>query len=103
MLVLSAILLPLGAAATPMEPDMKELLSEPPAQTSQFSPARAGWDQPQASRAAPNPELESFSAASTARAAKAALKAAAVPHPLAIAGVLGMIFLLRRLRTLQPA
>jgi hypothetical protein len=92
-----------AAFATPVEPDMKELLSEPPPPASQFAPARAGWYATETSRPAPNLELESFTAASTARAAKAALKAAAVPHPLALAGVLGMIFLLRRLRTLQPA
>jgi hypothetical protein len=82
---------------------MKQLLKEQPPPASQFGPARAGWYASEASRPAPNPELESFSAAATARAAKATLKAAAVPHPLALAGVIGMIFLLRRLRTMQPA
>jgi hypothetical protein len=90
------------ADATPVEPDMKELLANQPPKTSQFAPARAGWYPAGASRPAPNLELESFSTAHTARAAKAALRAAAVPHPLAIAGILGMIFLLRRLRTMQP-
>jgi hypothetical protein len=69
---------------------MKQLLKEQPPPASQFGPARAGWYASEASRPAPNPELESFSAA-------------AVPHPLALAGVIGMIFLLRRLRTMQPA
>lgn len=93
-----------NAQATPVEPDLKEMLAEPPRQEAQkFAPARAGWYGPETPRAAPHPELESFSAATTRRAAKAALKAAAVPHPLAVAGIVGMIFLLRRMRTLQPA
>jgi hypothetical protein len=102
-LLLAALLLPAAAYATPVEPTMKELLAQPPRQNTEFAPARAGWHGPQTARPAPNLELETFSAASTTRATKAALKAAAMPHPLAIAGVLGMIFLLRRLRTLQPA
>lgn len=91
------------ARATPLEPDLKEVLSKQPRKTSEFPPARAGWNPAEKTGPAPNLELEAFSAAQAERAAKAALKAAAVPHPLAIAGVLGMIFLLRRLRTMQPA
>ena len=92
-----------AAQATPLEPDLKEVLAKQPRKTSEFPPARAGWYPADKAGPAPNLELEAFSHANTARAAKAALTAAAVPHPLALAGIVGTIFLLRRLRTMQPA
>ncbi len=87
--------------ATPIRPDLKRVLVQPAADAAQFPLARAGWNGPenqQSPQAAPNPTLEEFGPAGTARAVRASLAAAFIPDYRAVAAIGLIILLLRRLR-----
>ena len=90
-----------GASATPIRPDVQKLLSQPQDAPPQFVPARAGWNGPEMVKAqAPtNLLLETFGQAGSARAVRAALLAAAIPDPRAVAAIVVMIFALRGMRS----
>lgn len=45
------------AQATPIQPDLKKLLSTPPPQAQPYVPARAGWNGPEMAPPAPDPAL----------------------------------------------
>ncbi len=87
--------------ATPIRPDMKKVLAQPPgAAATQFPVARAGWDGPEmqpAPRATPNPTLERLNPSNPARAVRASLLAAAIPDYRIVAGLVLIILLLRRM------
>jgi hypothetical protein len=96
-----------AAQATPIQPDVRKLLSQPEkANTSvEFIPARAGWEGPEMTKGdvAQNPTLEVLGPAASARAARRSLSTAAIPDPRALAAVVLVILLLRRLRKLSGA
>ena len=93
------------SSATPIRPDLNQILSQPQ-ESAQFPLARAGWDgpeQPRSPDAAPNPTLERIGPAASARGVRESLKSAAIPDFRAIAGILLVILLLRRMRTQKKA
>jgi len=91
----------LPVAATPIRPDLKKLLSDPPTQRQQFAPARAGWSGPEAippSEQPPNPSMERFSPQASRRAVREQLRELLTPDWRAIGGIALVILLLRMLR-----
>src|SRR5579872_5854274 len=85
--------------ATPIEPTAKQLVQELQRPPAVFVPARVGWDSAQ--RQAPNFNFtfEQYGPQATARAVHASLKAALIPDPVAMAGLLFCAFALRWIRT----
>jgi hypothetical protein len=86
--------------ATPIRPALKKMLA-PTQDQGHFPLARAGWDGPEAPAAQQFPRnatLEQIGPEASARAARASLKAAALPDYRAVAGILLVILLLRRIR-----
>jgi hypothetical protein len=86
--------------ATPIHPDLKKVLA-PTQDQAQFPLARAGWDGPEAPTAQQSPRnatLEQIGPEASARAARASLRAAALPDYRAVAGILLVVLLLRRIR-----
>jgi hypothetical protein len=95
------LLAALDAHATPIRPDIRQILAQPPEDTTARSmPARAGWDGPEmrVGQQDATPAMDSLSADHGARAERAELIAAATPDPRAILGIVALIFLLRLLR-----
>ncbi len=91
------ILVTIEANATPIRPDLRKLLGEPQEAVTQFVPARAGWQGPEMTTAAPkNADLLDQSAA--AGNMRATLIAAAVPDVRILALIALVILLLRRMR-----
>lgn len=87
--------------ATPVQPDIRKVVEQAGPPPEPFPPARAGWygpETPPPPQAAPNIMLETFGTAAQRRQMLAALKTAAIPDPRAVAGVVGLILLLRKLR-----
>ena len=82
--------------ATPIRPDVQRLLAAPSA-PAQFVPARAGWHGPEtpARLAGIKGQIDG---ASSARAVRASLLAAAIPDPWAVLAILAAILLLRWMR-----
>jgi hypothetical protein len=87
--------------ATPIRPDLKKLLSEPQPKAD-LPLARAGWNGPETP-----PPSDGYADSSVersmlaARASRASVAAATVPDYRAVAGILLVILLLRRIRK-QP-
>jgi len=88
------------AHATPIKPDVRKLVETPPAAPAQYEPARAGWNGPETS-----PGQLAMAAAQEAhvRAVRRALATVVIPNPWAWAGILLMIVVLRKLRTMREA
>ena len=85
-------------SATPIQPDLKKLLSKPHAEE-RFVPARAGWNGPESStKFSAGSALEKYSPEEDSRAARASLIAAATPDPRVVVCLAAAILLLRRLR-----
>jgi len=83
----------------PVKPNVEKILKQQEQRQRTYEPARAGWDGPEMVRpqeASPNPVYEAYGPASTVRAIRASLRAAATPDPVAILGI-GMLILLLRL------
>jgi hypothetical protein len=101
-LVTAGLLTFLGATAhaSPIRPDIKKLLSQPPVPMPQYVPARAGWNGPEiaTSRTAPNPTFESLSPAASDRELRATLFATMMPDLRILALLALVILLLRRIR-----
>ncbi len=98
-LALAVILIGLNARALPVKPNLEKILKQQEQPPHQYEPARAGWDGPEMVRpqeASPNPVYETYGPASSVRAIRAALKAAATPDPAAIVAI-GMLILLWRI------
>lgn len=86
------------ASATPIQPTVKQLLKQVERPATTFIPARVGWNTPEKKPAYFNLALEQYGPQATARAARAALKAALIPDPVAMAGLLFCAFALRWMR-----
>lgn len=96
----------LTAHATPIRPDIRKLLEQAPDQNPQFVPARAGWDAPEAAKtpqSSPNPVLEKFSPAASAREARASLITAAIPDWRIVLALFALILFLRKINVRQDA
>ncbi len=88
-----------NAHATPVQPDIHEILAQPHAPSRPFPVARAGWNGPEtppSPQAAPNRILETFGAAAQRREIKRGLLAIAIPDPRAVAAIQTAIVVLRR-------
>jgi hypothetical protein len=88
-----------AATATPIQPDIKKLLSTP-RPTQHFAPARAGWNGPEAATSLPqvSPDLAQFSPAGQQRNLRQTLVQIATPDWRIFLGLGSLIFLLRMLR-----
>lgn len=84
--------------ATPIQPDLNKVLQESQ-EPRQFPLARAGWNGPEKTGASRpvNETYEELGPEASARQARAALRAAAIPDYRAVAGILLVILLLRRI------
>ena len=74
------LILATSALAVPVKPDLGKILKQQEQRNRPFEPAQAGWNGPEMQRAqdvAPNPVLEAYGPAATARSVRAALAAAA--------------------------
>jgi hypothetical protein len=91
--------------ASPIRPDLKKVLAQPPAVMPQFIPARAGWNGPEitTARSAPNPTYEALRAPGDPRALQLSLLTTMVPDFRIIALLGLMIVLLRRVYRRDPA
>jgi hypothetical protein len=93
------LLAALEAQATPIRPDIREILSQPQEDnTARFLPARAGWDGPEMRIGQQDAGIESLNADRLRQAERAEWIAAATPDPRTILGIVALIFLLRLLR-----
>jgi len=105
MTVVAGLMTFLGATghASPIRPDVKKLLSQPPVPMPQYVPARAGWNGPEiaTSRSAPNPTYESLGPAAYAREVRETLFATMIPDLRILALLALVILLLRRIRKHQ--
>jgi hypothetical protein len=92
------------AFAVPVKPDLGKILKQQEQRNRSFEPAQAGWNGSEMQRqqdAAPNPVLEAYGPAATARSIRAALMAAAVPDPAAVIAIAVLILLMRIMRQMQ--
>jgi hypothetical protein len=102
---------PTNLQATPVEPDIQKLAEEAQQPRPFFIPSRVGWNGSEMARdgrASGNVEasMAPILAAQRERQVRATLWEIVVPEPSAILGLAGIIFLLRKLRSLreqQPA
>jgi hypothetical protein len=85
-----------GAGATPIQPDVRQLVEQQQEPPPKFEPARAGWNGPETASGSSLP-LELTRAAQT-RAVRRALAIVVTPDPRALAMILLLIVLLRKLR-----
>lgn len=85
--------------ATPIKPDVREVLSKPTPQPNAFPPARAGWDGPELTRTSPmaNATYDQLGPSGTARQVRESLMSAFIPDYRALAGITLVIMLLRRI------
>jgi hypothetical protein len=102
MLVMLVAVLGVQAWGVPIKPDLEKILKEQQQRPRHYEPARAGWNGPEMVKpqeSSPNPVYEAYGPASTARAIRASLKAAATPDPVALLGIGMLILLLRVVRS----
>ena len=102
-----ALVMLLGnAQALPIEPDVKKLVDEAQQPPPAFIPSRVGWNGPEKAanvsarerwEAAIGPVL----AAEQERRFRNTLRDVFIPEPRAVAAIVAIIFLLRRLRSLR--
>jgi hypothetical protein len=106
---LCLLLLAASAQATPLQPNVRQLLQQAEKPAAPYVPARAGWDGPEmttpsaANSAAPAgfQLADVLDRAASARAMRNTLLALAIPDPRALAGFGLLILLLRKLRQLR--
>lgn len=97
-----------GLEATPVEPDLEQLLKNP-APTQQFTPARAGWNGPESAGPGAVPgvgALERYSPEASALALRHDLEHLAIPDWRFVSGLALLILALRLVRQraeLRPA
>ncbi len=84
------------AYATPIRPDVRQLVQQPQGPPAKFEPARAGWKGPETTTAAALP-ME-LTREAQIRAVRHALWAVLTPDPKALAAIVVLILLLRKLR-----
>ncbi len=93
-----------SADATPIRPDLKKILTQPPEAAMKFAPARAGWNGPEMQPPAAQASAAlTFSQVAVAQAVRDSLRKAAIPDPRAVAAIVAAIVLLRKVRQLRPA
>ena len=100
-LALGMTIVGVQAWAVPSKPDLEKILKEQQQTPRHYEPARAGWNGPEMVKpqeSSPNPVYEAYGPASTARAIRASLRAAATPDPVALLGIGMLILLLRVVR-----
>ncbi len=102
LIVMAACLIVLPAKsshATPIKPDVREVLSKPTPQPNAFPPARAGWDGPELPRTVSmtNSSYDQLGPSGTARQVRESLMSAFIPDYRALAGITLVIMLLRRI------
>jgi hypothetical protein len=101
ILVLFSASLTTAASATPIQPDIKKLLSTPrPVQ--HFAPARAGWNGPEtasAAQTAASEAMERYGPQATQRNMRRTLAQIATPDWRVFLGLATLILLLRFLRS----
>ncbi len=102
LIVMTACILVLPAKnshATPIKPDVHEVLSRPTPEPDAFPPARAGWDGPEMPRTVsmPNATYDQLGPSGTARQVRQSLISAFIPDYRALAGITLVIMLLRRI------
>ena len=88
--------------AMPIKPNLEKTLQQQEQRKRVFAPAQAGWNGPEMQRpqdVAPNPVLEAYGPAATARSIRASLVAAAIPDPKAVLAIATIIILMRVMRT----
>lgn len=100
-----------SAQATPLQPNVRQLLQQAEKPAAPYIPARAGWDGPEMTVAsaansaatvpAGYPLADILDRAANARAMRKTLLALAIPDPKAMAGFGVLILLLRKLRQLR--
>lgn len=93
-----ALFVAVSATAVPIKPDLQKILKQQQERPTRFEPARAGWNGPEAplaSDAVRNPVYEAYGPASTTRAIRAALIAAATPDPVSVLAI-GVLILFWR-------
>jgi len=96
----------LGAQGTPIKPDIQKLAEEAQRPRPMFIPSRVGWNGSEIATTGPRADsLESsmspILAAERERRFRNTLREILIPEPRALAGILGIIFLLRKLRSLR--
>jgi hypothetical protein len=97
-LVLSSV----ESQATPIKPDVQRLLKQSQQNNQPFIPARAGWNGHLASASKPNnPILESISDDHMRQEFRETLATVAIPDPSFVVGMLALIFLMRKLRSMD--
>ena len=87
--------------AVPVKPNVEKTLQQQEQRRHTFAPAQAGWNGPEMQRpqdASPNPILEAYGPAATARSVRASLVAAAIPDPKAVIAIVVIIILMRVIR-----
>lgn len=88
--------------AVPVKPNLEKTLQQQEQRRHTFAPAQAGWNGPEMLRpqdASPNPILEAYGPAATARSIRSSLVAAAIPDPKAVIAIAVIIILMRVIRT----
>jgi len=91
------------AHATPIQPDIRQLVQQPQGPPPRFEPARAGWNGPESTPPSVAGLQLELTAAGRAQIARQALHLVMIPDPRALAAILASIVLLRKLRSLRDA
>jgi hypothetical protein len=90
--------------ATPIKPDVQKLIRQSQQMQKPFIPARAGWSEPVASASViRNPVLESIADDHLRREFRETLSTVAVPDPWIVLALATLIFLMRKLRSIEAA
>ena len=90
--------------SVPIKPNLEKTLQQQEQRRRTFVPAQAGWNGPEMQRpqdVAPNPVLEAYGPAATARSIRASLIAAAIPDPKAVIAIAVIIILMRTIKTIR--
>ncbi len=91
------------ANASPIHPDIKQLVNEPAGPPPKFEPARAGWNGPESTPPSVAGLPLELTAAGRAEMVRQALALVMIPDPRVLAAILASIFLLRKLQSLREA
>jgi len=87
--------------ATPVQPDIEELLQQAEQPREPHIPSRAGWNGPEMQRRESAP-LPGLTPALSAEQFRRALMAAAVPDWRAVVALMALVLILRRVRQAAP-